>query len=254
MVELLLHGSRAELIVEAMDVLLKYLRSLPAEEQAPIAVLLMCLDALVEPNRNNTYREEAIKTITHSLRCCLSEDTAVPSTRRALLLLGGQFNFSGDLHAEDWMLEHAGFVDHSQATTATSDAVVHDQETIPGGVVQVPRLPRCRPGGGVPDDGLVEVISEKVDIWALGCLLTWNLKLLSGGLVADFHSIGLVHLCFDSHTPRIKGACIRGTLQLLLPNAEAAVYIAGSVCAAFVANIDGHSDKTVTFNGRMLRF
>jgi hypothetical protein len=47
MVELLLHGSRAELIVEAMDVLLKYLRSLPAEEQAPIAVLLMCLDALV---------------------------------------------------------------------------------------------------------------------------------------------------------------------------------------------------------------
>ncbi|PWZ07731.1 putative E3 ubiquitin-protein ligase LIN-2 [Zea mays] len=125
MVELLLHGSRAELIVEAMDVLLKYLRSLPAEEQAPIAVLLMCLDALVEPNRNNTYKEEAIKTITRSLRCCLSEDTVVPSTRRALLLLGGQFNFSGDLHAEDWMLEHAGFVDHSQATTATSDAVVH---------------------------------------------------------------------------------------------------------------------------------
>ena len=34
---------------------------------------------------------------------------------------------------------------------------------------------------------------------------------------------------------------------------QAAVYIAGSVCAAFVANVDGHSDKTVTFNGRMLR-
>lgn len=26
------------------------------------------------------------------------------------------------------MLEHAGFVDHSRATTATSDAVVHDKE------------------------------------------------------------------------------------------------------------------------------
>ncbi|PWZ16231.1 hypothetical protein Zm00014a_007220 [Zea mays] len=36
---------------------------------------------------------------------------------------------------------------------------------------------------------------------------------------------------------------MRSALQLLLPNAEAAVYIAGSVCAAFVANIDGHSDK-----------
>lgn len=35
---------------------------------------------------------------------------------------------------------------------------------------------------------------------------------------------------------------------------QAAVYITGSICAAFVANIDGHSDKTVTFNGRMLRF
>jgi hypothetical protein len=47
MVELLLHGSRAESIVEAMDVLLEYLRSLPAEEQSPIAALLMRLDALV---------------------------------------------------------------------------------------------------------------------------------------------------------------------------------------------------------------
>ncbi|WVZ56297.1 hypothetical protein U9M48_006848 [Paspalum notatum var. saurae] len=33
-------------------------------------------------------------------------------------------------------------------------------------------------------------------------------------------------------------------------NAEAAVYKAGSACAAFLANIDGQSDKTVTFNGK----
>lgn len=37
------------------------------------------------------------------------------------------------------------------------------------------------------------------------------------------------------------------------PNVEAAVYKAGSVCAAFLANIDGQSDKTVTFNGKMYR-
>ncbi|CAN6284884.1 unnamed protein product [Urochloa humidicola] len=36
-------------------------------------------------------------------------------------------------------------------------------------------------------------------------------------------------------------------------NAEAAVYKAGSVCAAFLANIDGQSDKTVTFNGNMYK-
>ncbi|TVU47699.1 hypothetical protein EJB05_07306, partial [Eragrostis curvula] len=33
-------------------------------------------------------------------------------------------------------------------------------------------------------------------------------------------------------------------------NAEAHVYKSGSVCAAFLANIDGQSDKTVTFNGK----
>ena len=47
MFELLLHGLRAETIMEAMDVLLEYLRSLPVEEQAPIAVLLLRLDELV---------------------------------------------------------------------------------------------------------------------------------------------------------------------------------------------------------------
>ena len=34
---------------------------------------------------------------------------------------------------------------------------------------------------------------------------------------------------------------------------QAAVYKAGSVCAAFLANIDGQSDKTVTFNGKMYK-
>jgi hypothetical protein len=47
MFELLLHGLKAETIMEAMDVLLEYLRRLPVEEQAPVAVLLLRLDALV---------------------------------------------------------------------------------------------------------------------------------------------------------------------------------------------------------------
>lgn len=85
----------------------------------------------MEPNRNSTYREEATKIITHSLRCCLSEDNVVPNTRRALLLLGGHFTFSGDLLAEDWMLKQAGFIDNSRATAAacSSDAVVHVPHT-----------------------------------------------------------------------------------------------------------------------------
>lgn len=47
MLELLLRGLTTESIMEAMDVLLEHLRSLPVEEQAPVAVLLLHFDALV---------------------------------------------------------------------------------------------------------------------------------------------------------------------------------------------------------------
>lgn len=126
MFQLLLHGLRTESIMEAMDVVLEHLRNLPAEEQAPVAVLLLHFDALVEQGRSTAHREEAAKFITHSLRRCMSEDSVVANTRKALLLLGGHFSFSGDLLAEDWMLKQAGFIDHSQASSA--DAVVQDKE------------------------------------------------------------------------------------------------------------------------------
>ncbi|KAK3143888.1 hypothetical protein QOZ80_4AG0306240 [Eleusine coracana subsp. coracana] len=130
MLELPLRGLGTESIIQAMDVLLEHLRSLPVEEQAPVAVLLLRFDALLVENHsnNNTYREEAAKTITHSLRCCLSDDNVAPNTRKALLLLGGQFSFSGDLLVEHWMLKQAGFIDDSRATPIDSDAVVQDKE------------------------------------------------------------------------------------------------------------------------------
>ncbi|CAN6240631.1 unnamed protein product [Urochloa humidicola] len=131
MFQLLLRGLGTESLMQTMDVLLEHLRSLPVKEQASIAVLLLHLDALVEPNKESMYREEAAKIITHSLRCCLSEDgNAVPITRKALLMLAGHFSFSGDLLAEDWMLKQAGFADASRAnpTTTSSDVVVQDKE------------------------------------------------------------------------------------------------------------------------------
>ncbi|KAL6651270.1 hypothetical protein ACP70R_010195 [Stipagrostis hirtigluma subsp. patula] len=129
MTELFLRGLRTESCMDTMNVLLEHLRSLPVEEQAPAAVLLLHLDALVEPHRNSMYSEEAAKTITNSLRCCLSEDSVVPNTRRALLLLGGHFSFSGDLLAEEWMLRQAGFIDDSRAATpVNSDAIVQDKD------------------------------------------------------------------------------------------------------------------------------
>jgi hypothetical protein len=81
----------------------------------------------VEPHRDSVYREEAAKIITHSLRCSLSEENVVANIRKALLLLGGHFSFSGDLLAEDRMLKQAGFVDGSRVTRADSDAAVQDK-------------------------------------------------------------------------------------------------------------------------------
>jgi hypothetical protein len=47
MFESLFRGLGTESIIEAMDLLLEHLRSLPVEERAPVAVLLMHFDALV---------------------------------------------------------------------------------------------------------------------------------------------------------------------------------------------------------------
>ncbi|XP_052151673.1 putative E3 ubiquitin-protein ligase LIN-2 [Oryza glaberrima] len=127
-VELFLRGLRTELTMETMNLLLEHLRRSPNEEQALGAVLLLHFDhALVEPHRDSVYREEAAKIITHSLRCSLSEENVVANTRKALLLLGGHFSFSGDLLAEDRMLKQAGFVDGSRVTRADSDAAVQDK-------------------------------------------------------------------------------------------------------------------------------
>ncbi|KAF0894467.1 hypothetical protein E2562_039102 [Oryza meyeriana var. granulata] len=128
MVELFLRGLRTELTMETMNLLLEHLRSSPVEEQALGAVLLLHFDrALVEPHRDSVYREEAAKIITHSLRCCLSEKNVVVNTRKALLLLGGHFSFSGDLLSEEQVLKQAGFVDGSRVTNTDSDAAIQDK-------------------------------------------------------------------------------------------------------------------------------
>ncbi|CAM0903185.1 unnamed protein product [Alopecurus aequalis] len=128
MVELLMCGLCTVSVVETMDALLRHLRSSPVEEQAPIAVLLLHLDRTLEEAHTSIYREEAARTLTESLRRCLTDENVVANTRKALLMLGGHFSFSGDLLAEHWMLKQSGFVDDSPTTSATSDAAVQDKE------------------------------------------------------------------------------------------------------------------------------
>uniref|UniRef100_N1QTR6 Putative E3 ubiquitin-protein ligase LIN ARM-like domain-containing protein n=1 Tax=Aegilops tauschii TaxID=37682 RepID=N1QTR6_AEGTA len=130
MVEMFIRGLCTALVTETMDVLLQRLRSSPVEERALVAVLLLYFDrtlSLDEPDRRNSsvYREEAVRILTESLRRCLIDENVVPNTRKALLMLGGHFSFSGDLLAEDRMLEQAGFADDTPSSTpVTSDATV----------------------------------------------------------------------------------------------------------------------------------
>ncbi|XP_047070895.1 uncharacterized protein LOC124679120 [Lolium rigidum] len=128
-VELLMRGVCAASVLETMDVLLKHLRSSPVEEQALVAVLLLHFQrTLDEPRRTSEYGEEAARALTESLRRSLTDENVVPNTRKALLMLGGHFSFSGDLLAEELMLKQAGFAEDSPSTSVASDAAVQEKE------------------------------------------------------------------------------------------------------------------------------
>ncbi|KAG2568312.1 hypothetical protein PVAP13_7NG308500 [Panicum virgatum] len=209
MFELLLGGLGTESVLQAMDVLLEHLRRLPVQEQAPVAILLLHLDALVEANKDSMCREEAAKIITQSLRCCMSDDNVVASTRKALLLLAGHFSFSGDLLAEDWMLKQAGFVDASPEGPINSDAVVQDKEAagneawlrhataalLGSSGVRRPFLDALSRCLGSPDAGLVGA-----------CLTTagWLSRSLAASQDADATDTDTSLAAFSALVPRLK--------------------------------------------------
>uniref|UniRef100_A0A0E0DHP1 RING-type E3 ubiquitin transferase n=1 Tax=Oryza meridionalis TaxID=40149 RepID=A0A0E0DHP1_9ORYZ len=126
------HGGREDEKAQAAELLLLCIRAEGScRNYVAIRIcnssVVQLLHSEVEPHRDSVYREEAAKIITHSLRRCLSEENAIANTRKALLVLGGHFSFSGDLLAEDRMLKQAGFVDGSRVTRADSDAAVQDK-------------------------------------------------------------------------------------------------------------------------------
>ncbi|GJW42862.1 zinc finger, RING/FYVE/PHD-type, armadillo-type fold protein [Tanacetum coccineum] len=59
----------------------------------------------------NTYREQAVDTITLALDSSLLDEKVRISCCRALLILGGRISFSGKAMTEDWILKKAGFLD-----------------------------------------------------------------------------------------------------------------------------------------------
>ncbi|KAA8549603.1 hypothetical protein F0562_001379 [Nyssa sinensis] len=114
-VNLLLSGLWNEGIVNTMHVLLVYLQSSPPEQRPLVAVLLLQLDLLVEPQKYSIYREEAVDAISVALDGSLSDEKVRANCCRALLNLAGRFSFSGKIMAGDWLLKQAGFLDDSEA-------------------------------------------------------------------------------------------------------------------------------------------
>ncbi|VAH51830.1 hypothetical protein VPH35_031313 [Triticum aestivum] len=224
MVELFIRGLCTVSLTETMDVLLQHLRSSPVEERALVAVLLLYFDrtlSLDEPDRINSsvYREEAAKTLTESLRRCLIDENVVPNTRKALLMLGGHFSFSGDLLAEDRMLEQAGFAgDSPAATPVTSDATVQETEAAENeawlehvtavllGSGRRPFLAALSGCLASPDAGLVAA-----------CLTTagWLSRSLASTPLKDTHT-DMQLAAFSALVPRLK-RCLAGGAAHLQP-------------------------------------
>uniref|UniRef100_A0A453CY62 RING-type E3 ubiquitin transferase n=1 Tax=Aegilops tauschii subsp. strangulata TaxID=200361 RepID=A0A453CY62_AEGTS len=224
MVEMFIRGLCTALVTETMDVLLQRLRSSPVEERALVAVLLLYFDrtlSLDEPDRRNSsvYREEAVRILTESLRRCLIDENVVPNTRKALLMLGGHFSFSGDLLAEDRMLEQAGFADDTPSSTpVTSDATVQEteaaeteawQEHVTAVLLGSGRRPFLAALSGClasPDAGLVAA-----------CLTTagWLSRSLASTRLRDTHT-DMQLAAFSALVPRLK-RCLAGGAAHLQP-------------------------------------
>nr|BAJ97801.1 predicted protein [Hordeum vulgare subsp. vulgare] len=222
MVELFIRGLCTESATETMDVLLRHLRSSPAEERALVAVLLLYFDRTLSPDEpdgsnGSGYREEAVRTLTESLRRCLIDENVVPNTRKALLMLGGHFSFSGDLLAEDRMLEQAGFADDTPAATpVTSDATVQETEAAENeawlehvtavllGSGRRPFLAALSGCMGSPDAGLVAA-----------CLTTagWLSRSLAATPLRDTHT-DMQLAAFSALVPRLKRCLAGGAAHL----------------------------------------
>ncbi|KAK8965927.1 putative E3 ubiquitin-protein ligase LIN-1 [Platanthera guangdongensis] len=82
--------------------------SLP-EDKALVAVLLLHLDYMEESRTSRAYKDAAVKCIKQSLESCMSDKKFIANCRRALLMLGGHFSYSGEIVTENWLLEKAGY-------------------------------------------------------------------------------------------------------------------------------------------------
>ncbi|CAK7339196.1 unnamed protein product [Dovyalis caffra] len=119
-------GLPSEKIANAMDILLLHLQSSPAEERPLVAVLILQLDLLVEPQKYSIYRKEAVDAIAVALESSLTDEKVREKSCRALIILGGPFSAPRDLQTESWILKKAGF-DKNHEVNSREDNLLLDE-------------------------------------------------------------------------------------------------------------------------------
>ncbi|PWA86759.1 zinc finger, RING/FYVE/PHD-type, Armadillo-type fold protein [Artemisia annua] len=125
-VQFFVNGVHKESILSSMHVLLVYLQSCSPAQRPLVAVLLLHLDLMVDQQKYNTYREQAVDTTSLALDSSLLDEKVRVSCCRALLILGGRISFSGMVMTEDWILKKAGFLDGPELKVQEDEVPMKD--------------------------------------------------------------------------------------------------------------------------------
>ncbi|XP_041028958.1 putative E3 ubiquitin-protein ligase LIN-1 isoform X2 [Juglans microcarpa x Juglans regia] len=110
--------------MNAMNILLAYLKRAPPEEYPLVAAMLLQLHLLGDTMKYSVYREEAVEAVITSLDCRLCNNKVQEQSARALLMLGGHFFYSGEASAESWLLQRAGFHENAGDSFRSKEIVI----------------------------------------------------------------------------------------------------------------------------------
>ncbi|KAI9119502.1 hypothetical protein K1719_009378 [Acacia pycnantha] len=111
-------------VLNTMNVLLLFLKNSSLHQKPLVAVLLLHLDLLTEPQTHSIYREEAVNVIAVVLDASLHDDKVQEKCCRALLILEGLFATKGKKQAKTDILKQ----NEDENNSSEVNAFEHDEE------------------------------------------------------------------------------------------------------------------------------
>ncbi|XP_051128946.1 putative E3 ubiquitin-protein ligase LIN-1 isoform X2 [Andrographis paniculata] len=94
--------------LNTMHIFLLLLQKASPEDRPIVAVILLLLELVGDPPKHSSvFIEEAMDAIVKALACCVLDEKVQEQSARALLILGGQFSYTGEPEVEKWLLRKA---------------------------------------------------------------------------------------------------------------------------------------------------